>query len=42
MTIAREWAAFCRRTAAATLPASVAQHATLCVADHLHAANLIP
>jgi len=38
MTIAREWAAFCRTTASAALPASVEARARLCVADHLHAA----
>ena len=38
MTIARQWAAFARQTATNPLPPSVAAHAALCVADHLHAA----
>ena len=38
MTIAREWAAYCQRTASAALPAEVEARARLCLADHLHAA----
>jgi len=38
MTIAREWAAYGRRTASSALPADVEARARLCVADHLHAA----
>ena len=38
MTIARQFAAFCRRTATAPLPPDVEARARLCVADHLHAA----
>src|SRR5450631_3513409 len=38
MTIAREWAAHCRKTGSAALPADVEVRARLCLADHLHAA----
>ena len=38
MTVASEWAAYCRRTATNALPAPVDTRARLCLADHLHAA----
>jgi 2-methylcitrate dehydratase PrpD len=38
MTVAGEWAAYCRRTASNPLPEDVGTRARLCVADHLHAA----
>ena len=38
MTVASEWAAYCRTTASNPLPANVEARARLCVADHLHAA----
>jgi 2-methylcitrate dehydratase PrpD len=38
MTIAREWAAYCRTTASVALPPNVEARARLCLADHLHAA----
>ena len=38
MTVAREWAAYCRTTASVALAPNVEARARLCVADHLHAA----
>src|SRR5580765_6474129 len=38
MTVAREWAAYCRATSSVPLADDIRARARLCVADHLHAA----